>query len=384
MEEKEKEEENKIKDINNNNFEEKNSQVNKTLKDTIKIKNKIQNKMLIKEYANRGIPKNKFDINNNNYTSFDVSGKRFIEEREENKKNKNQLNNEENQKNLQNLKTDNKKNDIIGNYNIYEDKKQRKIYVDLNNANECNLIDSKEDIIESQKKKYSNNSIRTCQYTLFTFLPLAILNQFKTTFNWFFLFSLILVCIPQISDKSPFSEALPFSVVMIISLVKEAIEDYRKYTNDKKANNAKVLIFKDTKFCIEKCQNIRVGNIIKIHKDELIPADVLVIKSSLKNGLCYMQTSNLDGENVLKPREAFTLTQNTILNKVKVKQIFEYQESHFFIEVIGRSIKKQAGWIVFYHRTMFTLLFKLFTFEGEHALSHIGIFIHHRIHRRNV
>ena len=334
MEEKENEEENKIKDINNNNLENKNSQVNKTLKDTIKIKNKIQNKMLIKEYANRGIPKNKFDINNNNYTSFDVSGKRFIEEREENKKNKNQLNNEENQKNLQNLKTDNKKNDIIGNYNIHEDKKQRKIYVDLNNANECNLIDSKEDIIESQKKKYSNNSIRTCQYTLFTFLPLAILNQFKTTFNWFFLFSLILVCIPQISDKSPFSEALPFSVVMIISLVKEAIEDYRKYTNDKKANNSKVLIFKDTKFCIEKCQNIRIGNIIKIHKDELIPADVLVIKSSLKSGLCYMQTSNLDGENVLKPREALNLTQNTILNKVKVKQIFDYKNSHFFIEVI--------------------------------------------------
>jgi magnesium-transporting ATPase (P-type) len=334
MEEKEKEEENKIKDINNNNYEEKKSQVDKTLKDKIKTKNKIQSQFLIKEYASKDIPKNKYDNNNNNYISFAVSGKRFISEREEDKKNPKQLNKDKNQKNLQNLKTDNKNNDFIENNNIREYKEQRIIYIDLNNSNKDNLIGNKEDIIEIQKKKYSNNSIRTCQYTLLTFLPLAIFNQFKTAFNWFFLFSFILVCIPQISDKSPLAEAPPFTIVMIISLVKEAIEDYRKYTNDKKANNAKVLIFKDTKFCIEKCQNIRVGNIIKIHKDELIPADVLVIKSSLKNGLCYMQTSNLDGENVLKPREAFTLTQNTILNKDKVKQIFEYKDSHFFIEVI--------------------------------------------------
>ena len=334
MEEKEKEEENKIKDINNNNFEDKNSQVNKTLKDTIKIKNKIQSQLLMKEYANNGIPKNKYDNNNNNYTSIAVSGKRLISEREEHEKNLKQLNKDENQKNIRTLKTDNKNNDFIENNNIPDYKEQRIIYIDLNNSNKDNLIDNKEDIIEIQKKKYRNNSIRTCQYTLLTFLPLAIFNQFKTGFNWFFLFSLILVCIPQISDKTPLSEAPPFTIVMIISLVKEAIEDYRKYTNDKKANNAKVLIFKDTKFCIEKCQNIRVGNIIKIHKDELIPADVLVIKSSLKNGFCYMQTSNLDGENALKPREAYTLTQNTILNKVKVKQIFEYKDSHFFIEVI--------------------------------------------------
>ena len=334
MEEKESKEENKIKDIYNNNLEENNSQKNKTLKETIKIKNKIQSQLLIKEYGNKGIPKNKYDSNNINYTSFDVSGKRFITEREEQKNNPNQLNKDENQKKLQNLKTDNKNIDIIENNNIHEVKKQRKIFIDLNIENKGIIIDNKEDIIESQKKKYRNNSIRTCQYTLLTFLPLAIFNQFKTAFNWFFLFSFILVCIPQISDISPLAEAPPFAIVMIISLVKEAIEDYRKYINDKKSNNAKVLIFKDSKFCIEKCQNIRVGNIIKIHKDELIPADVLVIKSSLKSGLCYMQTSNLDGENVLKPREAFTSIQNTVLNKVNIKEIFEYKDSNFFIEVI--------------------------------------------------
>ena len=63
----------------------------------------------------------------------------------------------------------------------------------------------------------------------------------------------------------------------------------------------------------------------------MIPADVLIIKSSLKNGFCYMQTSNLDGENALKPREAFNVTQKYIHNKAKeLEEIFDYKNDNFF------------------------------------------------------
>ena len=122
---------------------------------------------------------------------------------------------------------------------------------------------------------------------------------------------------------------------MLKPLIKEAIEDFRKYNNDKKANNSSVLIFKDNRFKRELCKNIRVGNIIKIYKEDLIPADVLIIKSSLKNGLAYMQTSNLDGENTLKPREALNITQKKINNKLRNLKInLDYADEHFYIEVI--------------------------------------------------
>ena len=182
---------------------------------------------------------------------------------------------------------------------------------------------------------YNDNSIRTCQYTIITFFPLALLNQFKSAFNWFFLIYSIIAVIPQLSDLDPLPEVTPFIVVLILNLIKEAIEDYRKYNNDKKANESSVLIFKDKRFVREKCQNIRVGNLIKIYKEDLIPADVLIVKSSLKNGLAYMQTSNLDGENTLKPREALNLTQKSINNKLnKLQKTFDYKNDHFFIEVI--------------------------------------------------
>ena len=209
----------------------------------------------------------------------------------------------------------------------------RKIYVDLNETEFIN--DDNQNIIANQKMIYNNNSIRTCQYTLLTFFPLALINQFKTAFNWFFLIYNVIAMIPELSDLEPAAEITPFIIVLILNLVKEAIEDYRKYSNDKKANNANVLIFKDKRFKKEKCQNIRVGNILKIYKEDLIPADVLIIKSALKSGLAYMQTSNLDGENTLKPREAIYITQKeTIKQHQKLKNLFDYNNEHFYIEVI--------------------------------------------------
>ena len=164
---------------------------------------------------------------------------------------------------------------------------------------------------------------------------MALFNQFKTAFNWFFLIYNIIAVIPELSDLDPLAEISPFIVVLLLNLVKEAIEDYRKYKNDIKANNASVLIFNDKRFIKDKCKNIRVGNIIKIYKEDLIPADVLIIKSSLKNGLAYMQTSNLDGENTLKPREALHLTQKCNLNSLKnFKNLFDCNKDHFYIEVI--------------------------------------------------
>ena len=47
------------------------------------------------------------------------------------------------------------------------------------------------------------------------------------------------IFIPQISDLDPAAEVTPFVVVLILNLIKEAIEDYRKYVNDKKANGTK-------------------------------------------------------------------------------------------------------------------------------------------------
>ena len=52
---------------------------------------------------------------------------------------------------------------------------------------------------------------------------------------------------------------------------------------------------------------------------------MLVLKSSSENGFCYLETSNLDGENALKPREAMFIT-NSLLVEDKYDEIKGYVE----------------------------------------------------------
>ena len=199
--------------------------------------------------------------------------------------------------NLNNQQTQDK----LNNANQKVEKTQRKLYIDLQHGT-----------VVEQPQKYCDNSIRTSQYTLYSFLPIAIMNQYKTPFNWFFLVQAIIDCIPSISSVNPITTIAPVVVVLIISLIREAVEDYRKYSNDKLANETNVSIYKMPSFLKQKCALIKVGNIIKVRKEEMVPADLLVIKSSLSNGFCYMQTSNLDGETTLKPRESIPLTQQKL------------------------------------------------------------------------
>ena len=44
--------------------------------------------------------------------------------------------------------------------------------------------------------------------------------------------------------------------------------------------------------------------IVKITQNEFFPSDMLLINSSEKNGSCYIETKNIDGETNLKHKNA--------------------------------------------------------------------------------
>ncbi|XP_078406485.1 putative phospholipid-transporting ATPase IM [Cetorhinus maximus] len=160
------------------------------------------------------------------------------------------------------------------------------------------------------KFHYVNNRIKTSKYNVFTFLPINLFEQFQRIANAYFLFLLILQLIPQVSSLSWYTTVGPLMLVLIITAVKDAIDDYHRYKNDNHVNNREVMILIDRKFRREKWMNVQVGDIIKMENNHFVTADVLLLSSSEPYGLIYIETAELDGETNLKVKQALTVTSD--------------------------------------------------------------------------
>ena len=55
-------------------------------------------------------------------------------------------------------------------------------------------------------------------------------------------------------------------------------------------------------------KKLEVGDIVLLKEDDQIPADIVVLSSSDPEGVCFVETKNLDGETNLKPRRSLKAT----------------------------------------------------------------------------
>ncbi|XP_074211258.1 phospholipid-transporting ATPase IC isoform X2 [Camelus bactrianus] len=159
-----------------------------------------------------------------------------------------------------------------------------------------------------KESKYANNAIKTYKYNVFTFLPLNLLEQFKRAANLYFLILLILQTIPQISTLAWYTTLVPFLVVLGVTAIKDLVDDVARHKMDKEINNRTCEVIKDGRFKIAKWKEIQVGDVIRLKKNDFVPADILLLSSSEPNSLCYVETAELDGETNLKFKMALEIT----------------------------------------------------------------------------
>ena len=206
-----------------------------------------------------------------------------------------------------------------------------------NNQSENNDNNLRKVTIDTQNNPYCDNSIRTSKYTVYNFIPLFLFYFYSNYFNLYFLVVTVILSIKSISTMSWTIGVIPYLAVIFMSIIREAVEDYKKYSNDKKMNEAINQKYnKETKqFEETKWGNILAGDILKINKNEKISSDLLIIYSSGEDGLCYLETSNLDGENALKPRKTMTLIN-----------LENYNSFDIYLEQPNKNIYKLDGFVI--------------------------------------
>ncbi|XP_033927142.1 phospholipid-transporting ATPase ID isoform X2 [Melopsittacus undulatus] len=160
----------------------------------------------------------------------------------------------------------------------------------------------------NEKFQYASNCIKTSKYNIITFLPVNLFEQFQEVANTYFLFLLILQLIPQISSLSWFTTIVPLVLVLTITAVKDATDDYFRHKSDNQVNNRQSQVLISGVLQQEQWMNVRVGDIIKLENNQFVAADLLLLSSSEPHGLCYIETAELDGETNTKVRQAIPVT----------------------------------------------------------------------------
>lgn len=200
-------------------------------------------------------------------------------------------------------------------------------------------------IDERRGHAFISNVIRTSRYNVFDFFPKQLLFQFTRLGNFYFLCVGIPQTIPGISTTGNYTTILPLLFFVLLTIVKEGYDDYKRHRLDKVENAQPVTVLRredeagsggrgawlrvefvqslfhrratsteghelyDAEvtdgFQWKKAawKDLKVGDVIRLSRDQEIPADLILLHADGENGLAYVETMALDGETNLKSKQ---------------------------------------------------------------------------------
>ncbi|XP_024882501.1 probable phospholipid-transporting ATPase VD [Temnothorax curvispinosus] len=150
-----------------------------------------------------------------------------------------------------------------------------------------------------------DNRVRTTKYTALSFLPRNLLEQFHRVANLYFIFIVLLNWVPAINAFGKEIAMIPVVFVLGVTALKDFFEDRRRLASDRRVNNStcRVYVSEGDRYMKVAWKDVKVGDLVHLSNNELVPADLLLLRSSDPQGLAYLDTCNLDGESNLKQRQ---------------------------------------------------------------------------------
>ena len=169
------------------------------------------------------------------------------------------------------------------------------------------------------QQHFASNAIKTAKYNALTFLPRFLFEMFSRAAYLYFLLQAVLSWIPVVSPFGGWGSTLALLFVLAVAAVKALFEDVKRHQQDRATNASRARVVvrvrgssseagataatadevetKDVEW-----RDLRVGDVVRVDDGELFPADLVCLHSALEDDVCFIKTTNLDGENNLKIR----------------------------------------------------------------------------------
>ena len=150
-----------------------------------------------------------------------------------------------------------------------------------------------------EENAFPRNVVKTSRYNAFTYLPKCLFEQFRRLANVYFVVLGVIALIGTYtgayqSSVEPDSLLAPVVIVVMISVIKEGIEDFKRHQADARVNArpARSVSPETGEVGEVQWQDLMVGSVVLLHCDEEIPADIAVLACG-----------GVQGETAYKPQD---------------------------------------------------------------------------------
>lgn len=155
---------------------------------------------------------------------------------------------------------------------------------------------------ESATQHFPRNVIRNQKYNIITFIPLTLYNQFKIFLNMYFLVVATSQFIPDLRIGALYTYWGPLAFVVFVTMCREAYDDFIRFRRDREVNSQQYKKLTKKGIVNVPSSAIKVSDLIIVEKDQRVPADIVFLRTSEKNGACFLRTDQMDGETDWKLR----------------------------------------------------------------------------------
>ena len=152
---------------------------------------------------------------------------------------------------------------------------------------------------------YPDNSIKTSKFTKYNFIPISLFKLFLNPLMFWFLFiSALELSSLNINISQTIGTVVPFALLIIIDLTRQGYNDYIRHILDSNLNKSQVRVWDGNGFVLSEAGKIKVGSVVLVLNNEILPCDMLVLASGNAEHECYMESTNIYGEFSLKIKHA--------------------------------------------------------------------------------